>query len=90
MDAEPINSIQEEQAKENEDSEPLQLLITYRRNDMTVQERLAMAKIVTEFGPSQRWDFVMPGAKQVIRRPYKDCNALINSNGLQRSIAAHF
>ena len=49
-----------------------------------------MSQIFTDFGPSQRWDFVMPNAKQVVRCPFQDCNTLINSNGIQRSITIHF
>ena len=67
LDSEPISSTQEKQNKEDETIEPIQLLTTFRRNDMTVQEILTMAQIATEFGPSQRWDFVMPGAKQIAR-----------------------
>ena len=49
-----------------------------------------MAQILTEFGPSQRWGFVMPNANQVIRCSYQNCGVLINSNGLQKSRAVHF
>ena len=87
-DDEPICEIQEE--KDRQQNEPIQLQLLYRRNDLTTKEKMTMSQIFTDFGPSQRWDFVMPNAKQVVRCPYQGCNTLINSNGIQRSITVHF
>ena len=54
LETEPISSIQANKGAGDAQSKPLQLQITFRRNDMTVKEKMTMAQIVTNLGPSQR------------------------------------
>ena len=87
-DVEPLWKIHQD--RDSERATPLKTQLLYRRNDMTTKGKMAMSQIYTDFGPSQRRDFVITDSKQVVRRPRQGCYALINSNGIQRSITIHF
>ena len=69
---------------------PAYLTFSYGRNDLTLQKRAEMNKILTKFGPNQKSEFVHPAARLIIRCPFCGCGKPINSHGIDTTIAAHF
>ena len=64
--------------------------ITVQSNNMSEKERLCMTRMESLFGYSQSPDYCKSNARYIYRCSYPKCGKIINPNGLERGLRAHF